>query len=414
MMALRQMRMPVALCALVLLAYGTLYAVRAGRPGGALAFAVLGTSDTPGNRGYDGQYYYRIATAPLGGRHGLDRPAYRYQRIGYPLVARALALGDRTRIASTLVLINVVAVALGMLLVALLLARNGSSPFWAFPYALYIGQVACFWRDLAEPLAYALVAAALLAWRRERFWPGCVLLLPAVLTKENTLLFAAAAALHLLLRGRWPQVWSLLALVALPYALWQGGLWLAFGQTGLGGTDHPPRLPLGGLSGVRDMRQLLYALPAVAIPALLCLGLVGQGWWLAWRARDGGTARANGEIWDLDLRPRSGQKSNGTPSAADGASAREVPSAPAAVSRTSRSWVGARWAAGDLPTLALLLNVAFVLWLPSRSYGDLWASTRNAQGVVLAALAHPALGRSRLRWPLAALWACCAPLLWLA
>ena len=402
------MRMPVTLCALVLLAYGTLYAVRAGRPGGTLAFAVLGTSDTPGNRGYDGQYYYRIATAPLGGRHGLDRPAYRYQRIGYPLVARALALGDRTRIAPTLVLINVAAIALGTLLVALLLARNGSSPLWALPYALYIGQVACFWRDLAEPLAYALVAAALLVWRWERFLPGCVLLLLAVLTKENTLLFAAAAALHLLLHGRWPQLWALLALVALPYALWQGGLWLAFGQTGLGGTDHPPRLPLGGLSGVRDTRQLLYALPAVAIPALLCLGLVGQGWWLDWRARGEGTALANAGMWDLDLRPRSGHKSDGTPSAADTALA-----GPAGRSRTSRVLAGARWAAGDLPTLALLLNVAFVLWLPARSYADLWASTRNAQGVVLAALAHPAWGGSRLRWPLAALWACCAPLLWL-
>ena len=412
-MRLRQTWQPVALCALVLLAYGALYAVRAARPGGALAFAVLGTSDTPGNRGYDGQYYYRIAVAPLAGRRGLDRPAYRYQRIGYPLVSRALAFGERARIAHTLVLVNVAAIALGALLVALLLARSGSSPLWALPYALYIGQVACFWRDLAEPLAYALVAAALLAWRRERFWPGCILLLLAALTKENVLLFAVAAALHLVLRCHWRQLWLLLALVALPYALWQGGLWLAFGQTGLGGTDHPPRLPLGGLIRVRDTRQLLYTLIAVVTPALLCLGLIGQGWWLAWRGHDGGAAPSPSARLDLGLRPRLGRQDSGTSSGADPAPASEKSSASAPGSPLTRALVRARWAAGDLPTLALLLNLAFVLWLPAHSYADLWASTRNAQGLVLAALTYPAWVRSRLRWPLALFWACCAPLLWL-
>lgn len=412
-MRLRQTWLPVALCALVLVAYGTLYAVRAARPGGALVFAVLGTSDTPGNRGYDGQYYYRIAVAPLAGRRGLDRPAYRYQRIGYPLAARALALGDRARIAPTLVLVNVAAIALGTLLVALLLTRNGSPPLWALPYALYIGQVACFWRDLAEPLAYALAAAALLAWRRARFWPGCILLLLAALTKENVLLFAVAAVLHLMLRGRWRQLGLLLALVALPYALWQVGLWLAYGQTGLGGTDHPPRLPLGGLTGVRDTRQLLYTLIAVVAPALLCLGLIGQGWRLTWRGQDGGAAPSHGAKLDLVLRHRPGHQSSGTPFVADPVPAWEDSSAPAPGSPPTRALARARWAAGDLPTLALLLNLAFVLWFPAHSYADLWASTRNAQGLVLAALTYPAWGRSRLRWPLALFWACCAPLLWL-
>ena len=412
-MRLRQTWLPVALCALVLVAYGTLYAVRAARPGGALVFAVLGTSDTPGNRGYDGQYYYRIAVAPLAGRHGLDRPAYRYQRIGYPLVARALALGDRARIAPPW--------CWSMWRRSPWLPcwwryywpAAAPSPLWALPYALYVGQVACFWRDLAEPLAYALVAAALLAWRRDRFWPGCILLLAAVLTKENVLLFTVAAALHLLLRGRWRQLWLLLALVALPYALWQLGLWLVYGQTGLGGTDHPPRLPLGGLTGVRDTRQLLYTLIAVVTPALLCLGFIGQGWWLAWREHDGWAPPSHGARLDLSLRPRPRRQASGTPSVPDPASASEMSSASAPGSPLTRALARARWAAGDLPTLALLLNLAFVLWLPAHSYADLWASTRNAQGLVLAALTYPAWGSSRLRWPLALFWACCAPLLWL-
>lgn len=380
--SIRHAIVPALLCLLVLAVYAAVFAVRVQRPGGALAFAVLGTSNTPGNRGYDGQYYYRIAVDPLGGKRGLDRPAYRYQRIGYPLLTRALALGDRARIASTLVLVNAVAIALGTLFVALLVSRYGLSPLYALPYAIYVGQVASIWRDLAEPLAFALVGAALLTWCVERPWPACLLLLAASLTKEAALLFVAAWALHLALRGWWRALVTLLALVVVPHALWQLGLWLIFGQPGLAGTDHPPRLPLGGLSGVRGTRQLLYALPSVVIPALLCLGLVWRGLQLRWRSS------ASRMEWGR------------TPRSLDA----RLP--PASVRR-------AVYSASDLPTLALLINVAFVLWLPAHSYADLWASGRNAQGMVLAALAHPALAGTRLRYPLAVLWACCAPLLWL-
>jgi hypothetical protein len=373
----RGLLVPAILCLLTLGAYLTVYAWRARQPGGAIAFAVLGTSNTPGNRGYDGQYYYRIAVAPLGGRHGLDRPAYRYQRIGYPLLARAMALGDRGRIADTLVLVNVAAIALGTFFVALLLRRNGLSSLYAVPYAAYVGQVACFWRDLAEPLAYALVAAALLVWRVERLWPACLLLLAATLTKEAAILFTAAACAHLLLCGRWRALGTMAALAVLPYAIWQVALWRIFGQAGMAGTDHPPRLPLGGLTGARTALQLLAALPSVAIPALLCLGLALHGWRALWR---------NSSRIEQDE---------------------------ARIRRRTRAARVAWQIVSDFPTLALLANVALVLWLPARSYADLWASARNAQGMVLAALSYPGLATTRLRYPLALLWTGCAPLLWL-
>jgi hypothetical protein len=370
--AFRALLMPAILFLLVLGAYFTVFAWRARQPDGAIAFAVLGTSNTPGNRGYDGQYYYRIAVAPLGGRRGLDRPAYRYQRIGYPLLARAVALGDRRRVPDTLVLVNVAAIALGTCFVALLLRRNGLSILYAVPYALYAGQVAAFWRDLAEPLAYALVAAALLAWRVARLWPACLLLLAATLTKEAAMLFTAAACGHLLLCKRWRALGTTAALAVLPYALWQIVLWRIFGQAGMAGTDRPPSLPFGGLDGARTVQQILYALSTVAIPAVLCLGLALHSWRVLWRDSGKAGRRALGARVRVALR-----------------------------------------VAGDFPTLALLANVALVLWLPSRSYADLWASARNAQGMVLAALAIPALGTTRLRYPLALLWSCGAPLLWL-
>ena len=388
-----------ALCLLVLGIYGMVYAVRVQRVGGALQFAVLATSDTPGNRGYDGQYYYRIALDPSAGQRPvpvpgyppvrIDRPAYRYQRIGYPLLARAVALGRRERIATALVLVNVAAIALGTLFVALLLARNGVSPLYAVAYATYVGQVASFWRDLAEPLATVLIALALLLWRDERPLLPSLALLAAALTKETALLFAAPLALYLLLYGRWRPFATVVGVVLLPYALWQLGLWAAFGQSGVGGADRPPLLPLGGLAGARTTRQLLDAVPAAVLPALLCLALLWRCVMLRWRratAQEGVMT----DQWTLT-----------------------DPCNPA----SNRSWAARlrpmRDIVGDLPTLYLLANLAFVLWLPAHSYADLWASGRNAQTLVVAGLTHPALATTRLRRSLFVLWACCSPLLWL-
>src|SRR5437588_744547 len=82
------------------------------------------------------------------------------------------------------------------LLAVLVLRRHGASPLYAVPYALYAGQVGSFWRDLAEPTAFALVACALLLVRADRVWPAALVLLAAALTKETALLYALAPALH--------------------------------------------------------------------------------------------------------------------------------------------------------------------------------------------------------------------------
>lgn len=392
--------LPYLLAFLVLAAYTAVFAARARQSGGDLAFAVLGTANTPGHRGYDGQYYYRIAVDPLGGTHGLDRPAYRYQRILYPLLARLAALGRRERIAAALVLVNAAAIAAGVLLVALLLRRNALSPLYALACALYAGQVGSFWRDLAEPLAFALVAAALLLLGADRPRLAALALLAAALTKETALLFVAPLAFQYILRRSWRVLATLLALVAMPYALWQAALWIALGQPGIAGADHPPLLPLGGLSGARGLRQWLFDLEAVAIPALLCLLLCCLSLRRAWL-----TARGS-----LSLTARRYAALATTATAQGVAHRSRLARATASMVDTMET---ARRALGDLPSLLLLANLAFVLWLPARSYADLWASARNAQGLVLAALSCPALAAPRLRWPLVALWGCSAPLLWL-
>ena len=62
----------------------------------SLMFALVGTrysqADPHGTQGYDGQFAYYIARDPIGGWRYCDVPAYRYQRILYPMLAWVLAL----------------------------------------------------------------------------------------------------------------------------------------------------------------------------------------------------------------------------------------------------------------------------------------------------------------------------------
>ena len=74
--------------------------------GDPLTFVEIGTRfserDPAGTEGYDGQFFYYIAVDPAGARPKIDVPAYRYQRILYPLLVRWLSLGQTGLIASLL------------------------------------------------------------------------------------------------------------------------------------------------------------------------------------------------------------------------------------------------------------------------------------------------------------------------
>lgn len=68
----------------------------------------------PRSDGYDGQFYYRMALAPLAFTNPvfgvrLDNPAWRTQRIVYPLVAWAAAFGRGDLIPLSLFLVNFLA-----------------------------------------------------------------------------------------------------------------------------------------------------------------------------------------------------------------------------------------------------------------------------------------------------------------
>jgi hypothetical protein len=191
--------------------------------------------------GYDGQYYYFLALDP---RHAKDymaaKAGYIYSRPVYPALARAASLGSAKRLPAAMLAINLAAIAVGTLALALWLRARRFSPWFALLYAAYPGLIFCVVRDLTEPLAFALVALALLVFdaaRASRIVGSACLFAVAGLTRETTLLFAAGAALALVLKDRErastpttrsPAAWRrgilFLAATAIPLFAWRAGI----------------------------------------------------------------------------------------------------------------------------------------------------------------------------------------------
>lgn len=214
----------------------------------------------PNHGGYDGQFYYRLAVTPfthtpvaVGIR--LDSPAYRQQRILYPLLARAVAGGRIERIPLAMALVNFLLLGLLAALGARIARAAGHHALWGLAFSLSIPLLYTMSRDLTEILETTLLAAALLLRSRHRFVSGWLLAL-AVLARETALFVAVAIALAALIeeRGRLgraaARVWPEVLPPVMVYVAWQSWLWSAWGVTGSAqGGSATLGLPLAGLAG---------------------------------------------------------------------------------------------------------------------------------------------------------------------
>jgi hypothetical protein len=281
--------------------------------------------------GYDGQYYFALAADPshahdyMGGQSGIV-----YSRIVYPVVARAASGGSVTALPYALLVVNLLAVLAGTAAVALWLVKRGFSPWPALLYGLYPGLVVTVFRDLTEPLAFALAAVAVLAFDRarpRRLVLSAALFALAALTRETVVPFALAGAATLVLDDRrWRRAAAFAAATCGPLLVWRLVVKLWLGEpTQEVGHERGWVLPLHGIWSwwPFDRSHWLIAL-TVTLPAL---------------------AAAGGAL--VLLRRRS---------------------------------------AVVLAGLLLVNVLLYVVWLPRAVYVDYSAASRAALGVVLAAL----------------------------
>lgn len=268
-----------AIATLVLLILLVIF-VLATSDGDPLALARLGTlyseNDPNGTQGYDGQFVYYIAmnpypklVAPL-----LDVPAYRYQRILLPLLSRLLSFGFRPIIPWILPALGILSQTVGTLLVSELLAGWGVSRWYSLVYGLWVGFTLAVRLDLPEPLAYCLVAGAILANERRQPFFSWVLYGLALFAKEVTILFVMAAVLSYLSERRWREVLGIGLMAVLPYFLFQGWLWLVYGEMGIGsgGAMATPFeiIPFMGLLRIGHYSLVyLIAMSVVFVPAII-------------------------------------------------------------------------------------------------------------------------------------------------
>lgn len=254
--------------------------------GDPLAFAVIGTKFSQGlpsgSIGYDGQFAYQIALSPAHAAPFIDVPAYRYQRILYPILAKMLALGIPALIPWTLIVINVLAIGVGTWATERILISLGVSRWYALAYGFYGGQFLVLRTDLTEVLAQTLVQLAIFAWLKKRFRWMIFAFAMAALTKETTLIFATAFGLYFLWKRDWRAAVKL-SLAGIPFVLWQLILWQWFGSFGVGsggaGATAFSVIPLGGwlwMIGVSIPAFIvvsLAVLPLSIFPALAGLWL---------------------------------------------------------------------------------------------------------------------------------------------
>jgi hypothetical protein len=320
-----------------------------------LYFALIGTRYDPGlpdgRPGYDGQFAYQIAKDPLNGWRKIDVPAYRYQRIVYPLAARVAALGQPALTPWALILVNVAALTVGTWLTEGILRHFKMSRWYALAFGLSAGTLMAVRLDLTESLAYALAQGGVLLALKERWRSAAVLFAVAALTKEMTLAFPAAIGLVYVWRREWSRALAFSAMVLLPFTLWQLVLWQWFGQPGLGsGGDMATPfeiVPLRGLWSIAWLDVRVFALlAAMMIPLAVIPGLISL--WVAGR-----------QVWRRAI---------------------------------------------DVPALILLLNALLILITPQSTFREPLAMARYIVGLICAVLLYAASRRSKRALNYALLW----------
>ncbi|MEN6478783.1 MAG: hypothetical protein ABFD20_04000 [Anaerolineales bacterium] len=257
----------------------------------------------PDSDGYDGQFYYLLAIEPFtreweGYGVRMDgNPAYRQQRILYPLLVHVAALGKPLLVPLAMVSVNLLALALIGWQSGRLAQVCGHHALAGLGLALFPGLLLSFDRDLTEitEILFFLATLLELVQARPRYGLAAVCLCLALLAKETSLGLAIAAlpaaGWGLYRRQRERHSWVLFVAPMLLYVAWQAWLRANWGMASLSGNVVRSNVNVPGASSSRlppFIQALVRYVPQGGLTAwelllLALFGLVVLG--ALWRSR---------------------------------------------------------------------------------------------------------------------------------
>jgi hypothetical protein len=224
----------------------------------AYARRLLGDVTTRPNFGHDGKFFFVQANDPwyLDPERNaavIDRPVYRGQRMMYPMIAGGFGLFPPGVVAWSMLVTNLLAMAIGALMAAKLAARWGVSTWLGLAVPLNIGLI--FEVDIggAGVVAYVFGLGALYALVCESTWGAALLLGAAALAREVMFAFALGLFVLYWLVERKPR-WRLVLTPLVAMAAWNVYLQLRLGDvSGVGGGPEAFSPPfLGLLEGIKS------------------------------------------------------------------------------------------------------------------------------------------------------------------
>ena len=197
--------------------------------------------------GYDGQFFFYMAynpsviwtcphdrvTCPI----IADTPSFRWQRVFYPLVARALALGQAPWVPFTLLLANFIGVLVVVYLIGKMAVEMGASRWMGAAAGLFCGELLGFLRDLADPFGVLWIVVAIYLLRRNRPLWAALAAAAAILTREQLFFYLPILALPLLAQRRWRDLAISAAITLAPFIAWQATLHALYGNWPLFASD---------------------------------------------------------------------------------------------------------------------------------------------------------------------------------
>ena len=249
--------------------------------------------------GYDGQFYYRMARAPLDfdpivdGIH-IDSPI-RYQRIVYPALAYVASAGNGAAVPWALIAVNVAMMLVLVAACGAIAVESGRDPAWGLLAAGFFGLLLSVGRDLTEPTEVAFLACGILAMRRGRTGWAALAFSAAVLSRETAIVvvgayLAVTVAEYATHRARPSWRDGALLLPVVVFAAWESVVREQTGTLALRNpSGDPPTVPFVGiaralptwLSHLGSSSGLLLFLEAFAVVALVTVALGGAihvGW----------------------------------------------------------------------------------------------------------------------------------------